>query len=285
MSGKIGVLIIHGMGSQRAGFSTDLRDELRDRLGPLEPRFEWEEIYWANELKEREDELWDCMRQAENAEQQTLDLDWIPIRKFVVHNFGDALAYHRDIRITGSAYSLVHKVIDTSVGNLNGNLSDPKAPVIVLAHSLGSHMMSNYLWDQQHAKGSPPLTPIPNLLAMVTFGSNIPLFSLAYPVAKPINLPGKGIKKPSLIKASKWLNFLDPDDVLGWPLKPLYEKNLDKLTPQQKKTVARIEDDDINVGSLVTSWNPAAHLGYWTDNDFTKPVSKYLRQVVQALDA
>jgi hypothetical protein len=120
---------------------------------------------------------------------------------------------------------------------------------------------------------------------MVTFGCNIPLFSLAYPVVKPINLPGKGIKKPSLIKASKWLNFLDPDDVLGWPLKPLYEKNLDKLTPQQKKTVARIEDDDINVGSLVTSWNPAAHLGYWTDNDFTKPVSKYLRQVVQALDA
>ena len=102
MSGKIGVLIIHGMGSQRAGFSTDLRDELRDRLGPLEPRFEWEEIYWANELKEREDELWDCMRQAENAEQQTLDLDWIPIRKFVVHNFGDALAYHRDIGIQGA---------------------------------------------------------------------------------------------------------------------------------------------------------------------------------------
>ncbi len=285
MSGKIGVLIIHGMGSQRAGFSTDLRDELRDRLGPMEPRFEWEEIYWANELKEREDELWDCMLQAENAEQQTLDLDWIPIRKFVVHNFGDALAYHRDIRNTGSAYSLVHNVIDTSIHNLNGSLSDPKAPVIVLAHSLGSHMMSNYLWDQQHAKGPPPLTPIPNLLAMVTFGCNIPLFSLAYPVAKPINLPGKGIKKPSLIKASKWLNFLDPDDVLGWPLKPLYEKNLDKLTSQQKKTVARIEDDDINVGSLVTSWNPAAHLGYWTDNDFTKPVSKYLRQVVQALDA
>ena len=89
MSGKIGVLIIHGMGSQRAGFSTDLPDELRDRVGSLEPRFEWEEIYWANELKEREDELWDCMEQAENAEQQTLDLDWIPIRKFVVHNFGD----------------------------------------------------------------------------------------------------------------------------------------------------------------------------------------------------
>ena len=137
----------------------------------------------------------------------------------------------------GSAYSLVHQVIDTSVRNPSGTLNDPKGPIVVLAHSLGAHMMSNYIWDQQHSKGL-SLTPIPTLLAMVTFGCNIPLFSLAYPVAKPINLPGKGIKKPSRTKAAKWLNFLDPDDVLGWPLKPLYGKNLDKLKPEQKKTVA-----------------------------------------------
>jgi hypothetical protein len=278
MSGKIGVLIIHGMGSQREGFSTGLREELQDRLGNLESRFEWEEIYWAKELKDREDVLWEWMQKAKNADNQPIDLDWILIRKFVVHNFGDAIAYHRDMRKSGSAYSLVHKVIDSSVSNLNDKLKDPKAPVIVLAHSLGAHMMSNYIWDQQHGTGL-PFTPIPNLLAMITFGCNIPLFSLAFPVSKPINLPGKGVTNASLKKVSKWLNFLDTDDVLGWPLKTLYQKNLGQLTKEQKATVRRIVDDDINVGSLGTSWNPGAHTGYWTDNDFTRPVAKYLRQV------
>jgi len=279
MSRKIGVLIIHGMGSQREGFSTGLREELQDRLGQLESRFEWEEIYWAKELKDREDDLWEWMQKAENEDKQPIDLDWIPIRKFVVHNFGDAIAYHRDIRKPGSAYSLVHGVIGTSVDNLNKKLNDPKAPIIVMAHSLGAHMMSNYIWDHQHGKGL-QFTPIPNLLAMITFGCNIPLFSLAFPVAEPINLPGKGIKKSALKDVSKWLNYLDTDDVLGWPLKPLYEKNLGQLTEEQKATVRRIVDEDINVGSLRTSWNPGAHTGYWTDNDFTRPVAKYLRQVV-----
>ena len=284
MSGKIGVLIIHGMGSQQPGFSDGLSDELRHRLGQLESRFEWKEIFWAKALKKREDKLWKWMQKAKNEKKQAIDLDWIPIREFVVHNFGDAIAYHRDLQESESAYSLVHQIIAKAVGELDKKLNDPQAPIIVLAHSLGAHMMSNYIWDQQHGP-DPSFTPIPNLLAMITFGCNIPLFSLAFPVAKPISVPGKGIKKASLVKVSKWHNFLDPDDVLGWPLKPLYKKNLAQLTPEQKKTVRRIVDHDINVGSLMTSWNPAAHADYWTDNDFTKPVTQYLRQVVQALDA
>ena len=283
MGRKIGVLIIHGMGRQPDEFSTGLRDELQDRLGRIESRFKWVDIYWAEILEKREKDLLKLMRNAETEDKQTIDLDWIPIRKFVVHYFGDALAYQRDISKPRSAYSLVHKLISESVHNLNNELDDPEAPVIVLAHSLGAHMMSNYIWDQQHGTGL-ALTPIPNLLTMITFGCNIPLFSLAFPVAKPIAIPGDGITKASLIKVSKWLNFLDSDDVLGWPLKPLYKKNLTQLSPKQKKTVSRIVDKEISVGSLFTSWNPGAHTGYWTDNDFTKPVATYLAQVVDALD-
>ena len=120
---------------------------------------------------------------------------------------------------------------------------------------------------------------------MVTFGCNIPLFSLEFEVATPIDLPGPGVTKPQLRAMARWLNYLDSDDVLGWPLRPLYGKALDKLTPQQKETVARIEDHEINVGSFGTSWNPLSHSGYWTDSDFTKPVAAYLQTVLQALDA
>lgn len=57
MSGKIGVLIIHGMGRQTEEFSDALRDELRNRLGQLASQFKWEDIYWAEELEKREKNL------------------------------------------------------------------------------------------------------------------------------------------------------------------------------------------------------------------------------------
>lgn len=146
-------------------------------------------------------------------------------------------------------------------------------------------MMSNYVWDRQDKEDNASLAPLPNLVAMISFGCNIPLFSLSFAIARPIELPGEGIEKASLKAASKWLNYYDRDDVLGWSLKPLYDKNIDALTEQQKATVARIEDDEINVGGLVTSWNFGAHSRYWTDNDLTKPVAKYLKQLLEALDA
>lgn len=69
---------------------------------------------------------------------------------------------------------------------------------------------------------------------------------------------------------AKWLNYYDPDDVLGYPLKP--------INAEYRKVVSK--DIAINTGGILTSWNPMAHNGYWTDNDFTKPVAKYIGQFV-----
>ena len=145
-------------------------------------------------------------------------------------------------------------------------------------------MMSNYIWDRQHpARGTVDrLEPLPNLVGMITFGCNIPLFALAFPRAKPIDLPGQGVRKPELKIASRWLNFLDRDDVLGWPLKPLYAEKFDRLSSKQQGTVTRIHDFEINVGSVFTSWNVASHSNYWTDNDLTRPIASYLREVLAA---
>ncbi len=282
---KIGVLIIHGVGSQEADYSAEMVSELRDRLGSAESRLAWEEILWAPLLKPREDILWQCMKQAQDASGKPLELDWMGVRKFLVHNVGDAFAYHRDYREKKTAYSLIHNKVSSSIATLNSKLADPAAPIVVMAHSLGAHIMSDYIWDRQKALPGDLLTPIPDLVAIITFGANIPLFSLTYDVAKPIRLPGKGIKKTELIKTSRWLNFFDRDDVLGWPIKVLYAKNLSKLNKAQKDTVSRIDDREINVGSLIVNWNPAAHEEYWTDDDFTKPVESYLKRLVAAVDS
>ncbi len=290
MSGqnKIGVIVIHGMGAQQPRFSDALKVEVSNRLGSAAARFVWREIYWADVLEVRESALWECMRKGKEPDGSPIPLDWRAIREFVVHNFGDALAYHRDLG-PATIYDQIQRRISDGLSALREALNDPTAPLIVMAHSLGAHMMSDYIWDLQKRNwkgaGPDPRESIANLAAMVTFGCNIPLFSLEFKVATPIDLPGPGVTKAQLKAAARWLNFLDRDDVLGWPLRPLYEKELGRLDPAQEDTVSRIHDHEINVGDLVTSWNPMCHSAYWTDNEFTKPVAAYLQTVLRALDA
>ena len=38
------------------------------------------------------------------------------------------------------------------------------------------------------------------------------------------------------------------------------------------------EDIEVNVEGFAASFTPMSHSAYWTDNDFTKPVAKYLAE-------
>ena len=79
----------------------------------------------------------------------------------------------------------------------------------------------------------------------------------------------------SLHGHAQWLNFFDADDVLGSLLK--------LLSPSYDQAVRA--DLEINVGNLLTAWNPIAHTAYWTDNDFATPVAQLLRDLVVAQQA
>ena len=139
-----------------------------------------------------------------------------------------------------------------------------------MAHSLGGNIMSNYIWDMQHGGGDQPgdLSPfeqLHTLAGMITFGCNIPLFTFAYTDVKPIQFPADQLPDTVRNKA-RWFNYYDPDDVLGYPLKSInsaYDAVVD-------------EDIAINVGGLLSNWNPISHTKYWTDNDFTKPAAEFI---------
>ena len=146
---KLGVLVIHGMGSQKAGYSKGMRDKVVRRLRAEAKAVAWEELFWANALRDRENNLWNAMLSAREPDGDRIPLDWQTVREFVVHNFGDALAYHRDGRQV-SAYHEIHEIVSAGVLALKQRLDAPTSPVVVLAHSLGAHVMSNYIWDRQH---------------------------------------------------------------------------------------------------------------------------------------
>jgi hypothetical protein len=44
------------------------------------------------------------------------------------------------------------------------------------------------------------------------------------------------------------------------------------------------EDIRINVGSLLTFWNPLSHLGYWNDGSVFRRVTSFLAELLTAMD-
>ena len=243
-------------------------EELNGRIADLNGNpgdIAWRAIYWADVLAPRQKEYL-------RAANRDNDLDFIGVRGFVISILSDASAYRKVDSPQNTTYGLIHDRVREGIADLNSKLDDPGAPLIIMAHSMGGHIMSNYIWDMQHAPGDRPrnLSPferLHTLAGMITFGCNIPLFTFAYTKVEPIQFPAPDLPRPGGVRdKAKWLNYFDPDDVLGYPLKSIntaYDAVVD-------------EDIAINVGGLLSNWNFLSHTKYWTDNDFTKPAAEFI---------
>ena len=143
----------------------------------------------------------------------------------------------------------------------------------------GSKPSCNYFYDLQHPKrpliaarvkkkiGDTPLERGETFTLFYTLGSPIAIWSLRYPnFGVPIEVPSPGLSKHYPDLAGEWVNYYDEDDVIAYPLKTLNEA--------YRKAIKA--DREINAGGLLSSWNPVSHLGYWTDNDVTKPIAREL---------
>jgi len=261
---RLGILVIHGIGDQQPDFAADFIGAVERRLGERADRVRWQPLYWADLVASKETEL--LNRLSAGGRQ----LDWGFVRRFVVHFLADAVAYQR---VPGKAqvdgiYNRMHQRVEETLGVLESALDDRASPLLVIAHSLGGHIMSNYIWDQQHRHparvlGATPFVRAETLSGMITFGCNIPLFALALPEVVPIEIPRQTAgQRP-------WLNLYDRDDVLGYPLEPLSEGY-----------AALVEDREVKVGGFLTGWNPASHNSYWTDKDAIEPIARRILEML-----
>lgn len=291
MNFKLGVLLIHGMGNQGAGFANPMIEELKSRvrkLGSDDRQICFEPVWWAPILAQKQENLLRYLADGN-------DLDWMDLRRFVVHSLADAIAYQDTYRPSSkdqiNVYQGVHNKIGESVQHLRSRINsnrDPNAPdvpLVIIAHSLGCHMVSNYIWDtRSSAQKKPPKSAFEGfetLTGIVTFGCNIPIFTLAYTNLEPIDFPTPnlarffppGTPQAEIAEVAQWLNFYDPDDVLGYPLRT--------LDPKYAATVTR--DIAVNAGGLLRSWNPTSHTEYWTDNDVTRPTAELLHRILRLL--
>jgi hypothetical protein len=277
---KVALLTVHGMGSETVGYANELKAELRRRLKNGFDDVSFQEVFYQDILEKNERRYWDQVKD---------DLRWQALREFLLFGFADASGLEANKEDLDSAYALAQIRIARSFLRAYQDMGNTNGPVVVLAQSLGSQVMSNYLWDCQRArKGAKvdegiwadlahyegaiagrPLRPEeiaalrgPNLRRFVTTGCNIPLFVAAHDLIVPIDPPAPGFE---------WHNYYDRDDVLGWPLGGL-SNDYGRL----------VTDHAINAGGklfdwLLKSWNPLSHGSYWADDDVLDPLEAALR--------
>lgn len=265
MSKDLAIAIIHGIGSQTGPHYADpliagVNGKL-DARGIDSGRVAWETIFWQDLIDRKQADYLAHVKAT-----GTTDLNWF--RKFVVHALGDATAYRNVPNTEGSIYLRVHERVTGQLERLyEDDLGRTEKPLVVLAHSLGGHIMSNYIWDMQkgYTEGENAFESMQWLAGMITFGCNIPLFTFACDEIIPIGFPGAAL--PDDLKAkAKWLNYYDPDDILGFPLKC--------INGAYRETVDR--DIPIRIGSMRHGIGPWTHRAYWYHERFAGVVADYL---------
>lgn len=271
---KLAVAVIHGIGSQankrpavssQLTFSKGLHNRLKRIVGGrvMKKDIVWREIFWADILQDRQDTYLDMIS------------DWVStgrIRTLLVRNFADALAFSR----VGTAYHDLTQRITTVIADLERSVPEG-TPLVVMAHSFGGRIFSNYIWDIQSGQLGFE-TPFANLQTMarfVTFGCNLPLFTFSFPPeeVEPIAFPGTALPA-ELVSEPWWTNYYDKQDLLAYPIAPVGPKYTELANRGELLDVL------VNVGGPLKSWNTLSHDEYWTSGQFTKPVGAMLKRLV-----
>ena len=276
---KLGFLVIHGIGRQDrfrdpapwdVTFSRRLHDGVAQEIGGFGDRVAWKEIFWADLMDARKDRLLDLTR-GEIAQGA--------LRKLLIQNFTDAVAYQgRDLMGSIDVYGRIHEKVRDAIGHLEDACA-PGAPVILLAHSLGGHIMSNHIYDLQadpEARGS-DFRLCRNIAGIFTFGCNIPVLTthLDWDKVRPIAPPNAGLPA-ELRPRTWWQNVYTRGDTLGFPLAPAGEAYA------ALEASGGLSDRRIRAG-LFPSVNPLTHGSYWGARDLIRPVAELAGNLLRKL--
>lgn len=265
MSKHLFIILIPGSGSKKEGFSQKFQNDLKrlTKKTSLHDNYTIAECLPFNQsgIDSDQDAMFNRMK--ENNKLGGI----LSLRKAFLGIFGDAVIFESDSTNSESAYYRMHNYMKSFFENVNQQMiSYDKSELVIVAGSMGIHVLSCYIWDAN--KGirifeSDPATSandLKNLRYLATVGCNVPIY-LSYKQANDI-VP---ISRPNAFFS--WDNFYDKDDVLGWPLKPLCPAYDDLVTDYQ-----------INAGLYVGS-----HIHYWDDNNFTKPFTKKITDIYEGL--
>jgi hypothetical protein len=314
---KLAVMLVHGVesaGDQYAARAMRLLGDEFTRIAgvPASEALVMEPAFWAPVFEPGQEQLSERIggqssrwllglldRLAGQASQgstlallaaaSTAGLRWLPglgeahfptLRWLIVHYLGDAVAYHSGADRTGH-YEQVQAVLARTLHDL-ALKAGGDAPLVVLGHSLGSVVSSDFLYDLQAASDGTPLAPQAREVLedtplergetfgwYYTLGSPLALWAQRHPdFGVPLTVPHPDFGERYPDQRGEWVNIYDPDDVICSPLRPLSEAWAAAVT----------EDRRVSVGPWPISLTPLAHPYYWNDRRVVTSIASALAQ-------
>lgn len=266
---KIAVGFVHGIGKQKSDFYEGMAAALSERLAEACPEIQLmaEGIYWADLTDRLEDKL------KERLAPYDLRWDnWIDARGYVISFLGDAIAYQPlnredDSQAKEYIYADIHERFFDRLESLSRK-AGPNAPLCLIAHSLGTIITSNYLYDLQNgilpprirgriADSDSALVRGETLTHLYTMGSPIAVWTMRYEdFGQPIAFPSPLIRERGL-PYGEWVNFYDKDDVIAYPIKPLSHRYCEAVTA----------DIEVRNPGILANTPLGAHGGYYRSED------------------
>jgi hypothetical protein len=283
---KIAVVFVHGMGKGEDDFSTKIREMILEKLPRNFPtKVIMQDVYWAGAFQPDEDHLigYAKVRRLRQIFKE---------RAFLINYLADVIAYqiHPKDR---SGYDKVHKIFAETLKNL-ADTDGGDIPLIVVAHSLGSVIASNYFYDLQndfqdaeytqfleqtlkipskrdhkpviaaevkHIMGDEP-TPLERgetLIYFNTLGCPLAIYNMRYKAPDygvPIGVPApKLLEKFARLAAQNHKGWLNFFDKDDIIAYPLADLN------DCYKTV--VEDVEVDAGPFPKNLTLLSHAGYW----------------------
>lgn len=216
------------------------------------------------------------------------DFHYPTLRWLTINYIGDAVAY----QINSSdrvLYDGVHAVVADTTREL-ADEAGGNAPLVVIAHSLGSVIASNFFYDLEvesgcfgdqrslvpertkRRLGDSPLERGETLTSLYTLGSPIALWAARFPdCGTPVMVPHPKAAGHNPDVSGEWVNIFDRDDVVGTPLKKL-NALYDKQVTEDRATAA---------GPWWLNWTPLSHPWYWNDPGVLEPIAQSLARAWQ----
>lgn len=273
MSNKsVALFTIHGMGETPKNYHHLFLERIKKQMGENWKRVKFESIYYQDILQFNQTEIFKKMK---------ILTRWDGLRKFVLYNLSDAASVDYRRWEKNSLYHQTQKRIWDTLKKIYKRYDEQKIPVVILAYSLGCHVLSNYIWDSQQKDPSSGVWKYENIKALdkkeksflklksmsklITIGCNIPVFVAGYKDIKPFK---------TLNKNFQWINLYDKDDILGWPLKPLGKEYRELVQDVAINANENLED------LVFKSWNPRSHESYFGDRQVISTVANALSEFI-----
>lgn len=306
---EVVVVFVHGINVTSQDYYVAMRDALLRQM----PRQDREYVvfraaFWADLLRGRQQEylLYASTRRGFSPTR---------LHRMVIEGLGDAAAYQKSL-IQNSAYFDIQGRLRKAIGDASTGPSD-RRPLVIIAHSLGCHIVSSYAWDLHKLRhrarnGSvdsgrlkeselwrthpwdSPFQCLETFAGFVSMGSNQPLFTFnigpqfVHPITRAENedldpaFPGS-LLEPPVLKQARYLNFYSGNDPLGYPLKPLNDAYDDEPLLEDIHTASegRLRSM-LYRGWLRQLVGMRAHTGYWTNGKVVRRTARLLSDIINA---